>query len=413
MPVLSVVARFALSILFLAAPFSAGAALTLAEAERLALERAPWYQHHRTSVSAAAERVEYEGRLPDPQLTLGVVNVPTTTYDLRSEDMTMTNVGVRQQFPPGDTLKLRSRRAQQELTREEARLEMERRNLLRQVRNTWLELYYLDNSLKLLDDSRLVQARLVEDAEARYRAAASGQPEVLSMRQMLARVDERIAMLRAQRARAQAQLSRWIGTDASAQPLPGALPSLAPAEPAFSVERHPEWLAARAGIEAARAEVEIARQEYKPGFMVDVSYGLRRARPDGAERADLFSALVTMDLPIFRAKRQDRRLAEKQTLETSARYEAEDKRRELDASYRAARAERDALAQRVEIFERRLLPDAELEASLTVAGFARDQSERRAARLKALETRLELTRLRVDFARSQAELLYLTGEEQP
>ncbi len=407
-----VVARIALSFLFLATPFTAGAALTLAEAERLALERAPWYQHHRTSVSAAAERVEYEGRLPDPQLTLGFVNVPTDTYNLRSEDMTMTNVGVRQQFPPGDTLKLRAQRARQELTREEARLEMERRNLLRQVRSAWLELYYLDRSLKLLDDSRSVQARLVEDAEARYRAAAGGLVEVLGMRQALARVDERITMLRAQRTRTQALLSRWIGETAN-QPLPETLPVLAPAELAFSVEHHPEWLAARAGIEASRAEVDIARQEYKPGFMVDVSYGQRRARPDGSERADLVSALVTMDLPIFRAKRQDRRLAEKQTLEAAARYEAEDKRRELDASYRAARAERDALHQRVEIFEQRLLPDAEREASLTVAGFARDQSERRAARLKALETRLELTRLRVDLARSQAELLYLTGESQP
>lgn len=408
-----VVARIALSFVLLAAPFTAGAALTLADAERIALDRAPWYQHHRTNVSAAAERVEYEGRLPDPQLTLGFVNVPTDTYNLRSEDMTMTNVGVRQQFPPGDTLKLRSQRARQELTREEARLEMERRNLLRQVRGTWLEFYYLDRSLRLLDDSRVVQARLVEDAESRYRAAAGGQPEALAARQALARVDERIAMLRAQRTRAQAQLSRWIGTEAANQPPAEALPAVSPAEPAFSVERHPEWLAARAGIEAAHAEVEIARQEYKPGFMVDVSYGLRRARPDGSERADLFSALVTMDLPIFRAKRQDRRLAEKQTLEAAARYEAEDKRRELEAGYRAARAERDALAQRVEIFEQRLLPDAEREASLTVAGFARDQSERRAARLKALETRLELTRLRVDLARSQAELLYLTGENQP
>lgn len=407
-----VVARIALSFVFLVTPFTAGAALTLAEAERLALERAPWYQHHRTSVSAAAERVEYEGRLPDPQLTLGVVNVPTTTYDLRSEDMTMTNVGVRQQFPPGDTLKLRSQRARQELTREEARLEMERRNLLRQVRSAWLELYYFDRSLKLLDDSRHVQARLVEDAEARYRAAAGSQPEVLAERQALARLDERIAMLRALRAKTRAQLSRWVGGPAQ-QPLPETLPPPASAPAEFAVERHPEWLAARAGIEAARAEVDIARQEYKPGFMVDVAYGLRRARPDGSERADLFSALVTMDLPIFRAKRQDRRLAEKQTLETAARYEAEDKRRELEAMYRAAQAEHEALAQRVQIFESRILPDAEREAALTVAGFARDQSERRQARLKALETRLELTRLRVDLARSQAELSYLIGEEQP
>jgi len=50
----------------------------------------------------------------------------------------MTMVGLRQSFPPGDTLALRGRRAEKELTREEAKIEAERRNLLKQVRQTWL-----------------------------------------------------------------------------------------------------------------------------------------------------------------------------------------------------------------------------------------------------------------------------------
>src|SRR3989344_5049000 len=135
----TVVTRFALLIALLAAPLSAGAALTLAEAERLALAHAPWLAHHRTNVSAAAERVVYEGRLPDPQLIVGAINVPVDTYKLNQEDMTMTMVGIRQSFPPGDTLALKSRRAEKELTREEAKVEVERRNLLRQVRQARLE----------------------------------------------------------------------------------------------------------------------------------------------------------------------------------------------------------------------------------------------------------------------------------
>ena len=408
----TVVTRFALLIALLAAPLSAGAALTLAEAERLALAHAPWLAHHRTNVSAAAERVVYEGRLPDPQLIVGVVNVPTDTYSTRPDDQSAYQVGLRQQFPAGDTLKLKSRRAQKELSREEARLEMEKRNLLRQVRMTWFELYYVNRSLGILEENRVLQQRLVNDAESRYRATAGGQPEVFQARQTLARTDDRIAMLRAQRARGQSQLSRWI-QEAAFGDFPATLPDFTHLPDSFDPTRHPEWLAARAGLEAAGIDADIARQEYKPGFMVDVAYGLRRARAEGTERPDMFTALVTFDLPIFREKRQDRRLAEKQTLETAARFEAEDKRRELDSMYRGARAEHEALAQRVKIFAERILPAAEREASLTVAGFARDQSVRREARLKALDTTLELTRLRVDLAKSRAELLYLTGEEQP
>lgn len=412
MSVSSVVARHALFVIILAAPLSAGAALTLAEAERLALTYAPWLAHHRTNVSAAAERVVYEGRLPDPQLIVGVVNVPTDTYSTRPDDQSAYQVGLRQQFPAGDTLKLKSQRAQKELSREEARLEMEKRNLLRQVRMTWFELYYVNRSLGILEENHVLQQRLVSDAEGRYRAAAAGQPEVLQARQALARLDERIAMLRAQRARGQAQLSRWI-QEAAFNDFPADLPDVPPLPETFEVARHPESLAARAGLEAAQVDVAIARQEYKPGFMVDLAYGLRRARPDGSERPDMVTALVTLDLPIFREKRQDRRLAEKQALETAARFESEDKRRELEAMYRAVRAEHEAFAQRVKIFSERILPDARREANLTVAGFARDQAPRREARLKALETTLEFTRLRVDLARSRAELLYLTGEEQP
>ena len=405
----TVVARFALLIALLAAPLSAGAALTLAEAERLALTHAPWLAHHRTNVSAAAERVVYEGRLPDPQLIVGVVNVPTDTYSTRPDDQSAYQVGLRQQFPPGDTLNLRSRRAEKELTREEARLEAERRNLLRQVRQTWLEIYYLNHSLRLLEETRRLQRKQLEAAEGRYRAAADMQQALIRARQALARVNEREPMLKAQIARARAQLGRWIG-EASALPLPAALPALPVPAPDFDTARHPELLAAEAMHNAARLDVDMARQEYKPGWMLDLSYGFRRPMPDGTERPDMVTAMVTLDLPVFRSKRQDRRLAEKQALESGARFETEDKRRELVAMHQSMRAEYEALAARARIFEEQLLPAIRREAQVTVAGFARDQVEYREAQMKALEAEQEYTRVRVDLAKTQAELLYLTGE---
>ncbi len=410
MSVSTVVVRFALLIAFLAAPLTAGASLTLAEAERLALAHAPWLQHHRTNVDAAAERVVYQGRLPDPQLTVGFINVPTDTYKTNQEDMTMTMVGVRQAFPPGDTLALRSRRAEKELTREEARLELERRNLLRQVRQTWLEIYYATRAVQILESTRALAQRDLEATEGRYRAAQETQRTVFVARQVLARVNEREPMLHAQIARLRAQLARWIG-DAAQQPLVAELPA-APLSPpaAFQPDRHPELLAAAAGLEGARLEVDMARQDYKPGFMLDLSYGFRRPMPTGQERPDMVTAMVTLDMPIFRKKRQDRRLAEKQAMAAGAQFEIEDKRRELEAMYRSVRAEYDALAARARIIEEQLLPNIRRETQVTIAGFAREQSVLREARLKELDANLELLRLRVDLAKVQAELSYLTGE---
>jgi hypothetical protein len=78
---------------------------------------------------------------------------------------------------------------------------------------------------------------------------------------------------------------------------------------------------------------------------------------------------------------------------------------------RSLRAELDGLTEREKIFAERLIPATRREAQVTVAGFARDQSEYRDALMKSLDAELEYLRLRVDRAKAQAELLYLTGEQ--
>jgi outer membrane protein TolC len=256
----------------------------------------------------------------------------------------------------------------------------------------------------VLADTRALTARELAAAENRYRAAQETQRNLLRARQALARVNEREPMLRALAARNRAQLARWIGAEAQL-PLPDGLPPLAAVPPALDVTRHPDWRAADAGREVAHAEVDIQRQEYKPGVMLDLMYGFREERPD------MLTALVSVDLPLFRSKRQDQKLAEKQAMAAAASYEAEDKRRELEAMFTAAQAEYQAANERARIFTEQLLPAIRRETQLSVAGFAREQTDTREARMKELDAQLELLRAQVDAAKAQAELLYLLGDD--
>jgi outer membrane protein TolC len=280
---------------------------------------------------------------------------------------------------------------------------------VKQIRQAWLELYFQEESLRRLQESRRLQNLQLEAAQGRYRAAVDMQQVLIRAHQAVARVNEREPMLKAQIARTRAQLGRWIGA-AAALPLPAALPILPTPAAAFDAARHPEWLASEAMFDAARLEVDMARQDYKPAWMIDLSYGLRRPMPDGTERSNMATAMLTLDMPLFPGKRQDRRLAEKQAMENGARFESEDKRRELEAMYQSARADYAALAESVRIFEEQLLPAMRRETQATIAGFARDQTDFRDAQMKVLDSELEYTRVRVDLAKTQAELLYLTGE---
>ena len=383
--------------------FPAGAGeLTLERAEALALEQAPALARLVHGAAAAAERVVYEGRLPDPALTLGAINVPTDSFSLREDDMTMVGVGLRQAFPPGDTLAQRTRRAAASAERETARLEGARRRLVRDVRAVWFELYAAEQSLRLHQEALGLARRDLASTEARYRAAQEPQRAVLQARSAVARLHEREPMLHAQARRARAVLARYIGA-AARDSLPSQTPAL-PAPGDFDAPRHPELRAAAADVDAMRAEIGMANAEYKPGYMIDVMYGVRQDRPD------MITAQIGIDLPLFQAKRQDRRVAERAALAQASELEAEDRARDLAAAYESARAEHDALHERLRIYENDLLPALKREGSVTIAGFARDQTELRAARMKELDARMELIMLKAALAKSQAELLYLTGE---
>ncbi len=399
-------------VLLAAMPAVAQDTLALADAERLALAQAPWYARQRANTEAAAERVVHEGRLPDPQLEIGAVNVPTKSFNLRDDDMSMLIIGVRQAFPPGDTLTLRTRRARHDLTIQEARLEIERRNLLRDVRQAWHELRAVNDTLSILKQTRPLLERQRDAAEARYRAAQDGQQVVWQARQELTRLADREDEINARRQGLQATLARWIGA-AAYRPLPETAPVPAVLPDTFDPEKNPEWIVARAGYDRTRVDVDLARQQYKPGYAVSVSYGHRRPSPIGAERSDMLTAIVSVDLPLFRSKRQDPRLAEQQHLSTGAGYELQDMRRALIARHDATRAEYLSLARRVSHHERDLLPVAWRESTVAASGFARDQAMLRSARLRALETEIELIRLRRDLSWRHADLLHLLGEPQP
>src|SRR3990172_8101601 len=131
---------------------------------------------------------------------------------------------------------------------------------------------------------------------------------------------------------ARPSLARWIPEHAR-DPLPAALPALPAPPPSFDAARHPETRAAQAELEAMQAEVDMARAEYRPGVMLDLNYRPPPPMPDRAPRPNTATVMGTLDLPIFRSKRQDRRLAESQNKEAGARLETEDRRRELEAMY--------------------------------------------------------------------------------
>lgn len=404
------------------AAFAAQAAersvLTLAEAERLALEQDPVTRVFEARAMGLAEQAIADGQLPDPQLRLGIANLPVDSFSHTRDDMTMLEFGLQQSFPPGRSLHYRREYGEALSGVERARGVARQLELTRDVRLRYLDVYHRDRALQLLHDNRTVFERLVEITERQYAAGRDNQQDVLRAQLELTLIEDRILDIQRARESDYAELGRYISAEHVGRPLVDAIPELpalrTPPEVESLLTQHPLLRVEDAGIVAADKRIAEAEQQYRPGFMVDVGYGARSGRmADGGTRADMLSAMISIDLPLFRDKRQDRRLAAAQMQRQSAQFARTDRWRELDATMRREYANWQRLGERIELYEQRALADARMNVEASLQAYRNDVTDFSTlirAQLSEIETQLELLRLRIEREQAQARLLYLQGD---
>jgi outer membrane protein TolC len=395
-------------------PATAGPALTLAEAEEVALARDGGLDQLRARRDALGDAAIAEAELPDPQLRFGAMNVPTDSFELDQEPMTQVQIGLRQRFQPGKTRSIARERGEVLATVQEARSLDRERGVRQAVRRAWIEHAWTSSAVDLLAEQQIWFAQLDDAATAAYASGRRPQHELLRIAMERELLEERQVELRQMALTSRAALARWLGSDA----VPAAiteLPTLPdPGPPAAErVAAHPVVMAARREADASALDVDLARQRYRPAWAVDVAYGFRDGEDaDGDDRADFLSAMLSFDVPLFTANRQDRRVSSAAAEERGHRARLTEVKRELLGRYEAATARWGSLADRIEVFETRVVPSAEANVLATRQAYRNDVvpfDELASAEKALLDARTRLLRLRTDRLLAQAEMLYLAG----
>jgi outer membrane protein TolC len=403
----------ALSLITVAAGASAQT-LSLSEAERLATGDDPVLQSLEAQASALGEQAVAEGQLPDPTLRLALANFPTDTFDFQQERMTQIQFGVQQAFPPGD-----SRAVKTELNLALAAVEranggdQARKNVVA-VRTGWLEAFHWIRAQEILDENSGVLENIIEVTRSLYSTGRENSQDVLSAELESSLLDDRRIEALRMTEKARAELAKWIGSEAAARALPSVLPELPRPPPVqqllSALVDHPRIKAAEAIMDARKADVELARQQFKPSWTLGAQYGLRGDEINGQDTPDFLSVIVSLSAPLFTERRQDKRLSASQLKFAAARLQRDDALRELRRMLEADYSAWQRLNERVALYDQAILSRADqtLEAALgAYQSDVTDFSTLMRAQSTELETRLKALRVRIDRAQTQAKLLYL------
>jgi outer membrane protein TolC len=398
-------------------PGSAGAALELGEALRIALDNDPASAASRATARAYSENAIADGQLPDPKLKTALANLPVDDFDISSEPMTQLQLGIEQEFPRGDTLHHRQLRAESLAGAEQANAATTTLQTVRDVSRHFLELYYQVQAAAIVAETRKLFAQLVDITQAHYGSGRVSQQDVLRASLELARLDDRATRIETAADENRAALAKWLDAAAD-QPLADRFPELpvlpARAQLETALLEHPVLEAETARVNAMKQGIRIAQEQYKPGWSAGIEYRKRFGDdPDGNPRSDMMAAMLNVELPLFTGNRQDRRLAASIAETEAAELRRDDKLRELRRMLAADYSDWLRLGERATLYETKLLREATANADASLHAYQSGVTEFTTlmrARITELDVRLDELRIRVDRARAQANLLYLAGE---
>ncbi|MGH8539089.1 MAG: TolC family protein [Stenotrophobium sp.] len=390
----------------------AGAPLSMQEAVRLALTDQPMLAGREAAIGAKEQQAVADAQWPDPKLTVGLQDLPVdtpTAYSVRDDNFTMFNVGISQDIPRGDQLRLKGRSRQLEAAAERDDLANDRRSIRRDTALAWLDVSEAEQALTLTRELADESDLQVKSLETDYRNGRASQADWLAAKVEAGLAHDKLHDGQHHVERMRAALSRWIGDDAQ-RPLSGNDAQLPP--PAdlsgliAAVDRHPVVAGLQKQIEASETEVAMAHQAYKPAFSVEGYFGYRPAYSDFA------GVQVSMDLPFFTRNRQDRELSAALHQADAASDRRLDALRQLRALVRQDYIDWQHDGERLAAFDSGIIPDAQLRIAAARSSYAAGNGSFDAAlsaRRGLLDVQLQRLTLAVDAARAQVRLQYFAS----
>ncbi|MGI9179045.1 MAG: TolC family protein [Longimicrobiaceae bacterium] len=426
-----------LFVALLAAPLGGARAqgpAPLAELLAEARQRNPEIQAARRMAEAAAARIPRAGALPDPMLSLGMMNLPAGTLDPRDEMMAMGTVEVGQRLPAPGTRAAREAIAR--AAHESAGLEAEEteREVLARLKGAYYEALFLERARDVLTRNRALLVDLAEVTRARFAVGRAPQQDVLRTQTEITRLDEQLAGLDARRTAALAELNAVLQRPPTAPLTPVypesvlALARAAPTRAAFTaaaldaglgdgfpslaelqaraVQERPMLRAHESRIAESRATVALAGRERIPDVDLMLGYGARWGR------MDMLSAMVSLPLPLFAARKQRQAVIEAEHLLAANELRHHQMVSEIQADVTTRYAALVRTREQTLLLSDGVIPQARATVESAVAAYQAGRVEFVSlldAQAALFRHEIELARQLADFGRELAALELAAG----
>ena len=370
--------------------------------------------------NAAYSGIDKNTNLPDPVLTLGLVNVPTNSFSFDQDPMTQKIVGVRQTFPfPGKLGAIEDASAIDTLIIDQEIKDAEN-EIRKNVSEKYYEFSYLNRSIELSKESKLLLQDIAKVVSTKYTVGSASQQNLLKVQLEITNITQKIDEVESRELSVLAELNALLFRDENAQI------NVKYFEDLDFIDLNTGQLDSTAkiyrpylkGIRFAENKYELNRYAAEKDFYPNITLGLQYAFREqiaatGLQLNNLFSVVVGVTLPFNYGGKVSAKVEEAISMQEFYSNQYSLALQSLQSSFGGAVARLNSLKERIKLFEEGLLPQAKQNLTATLSHYqvghidfinvidAQDQ-------LFKIET--NVYRLKTNYLKQISDLEFLVGK---
>lgn len=320
-------------------------------------------------VAAAQARIPQASALPDPLFSAGYSNEAFNQLTLGQRDGSNIGLSVSQDVPFPPKLVLRGRIAALEAQREQEIARATELDVVSRLRVAYYELFFVEQSIAIVQKNRDLLDRFARTAEARYSVGRATQADVLRAQTEITILLERLASLEQQRESLRAAINSLLNRPRDAalgspvEPPRRALPVTFDQLADAALRTSPDLRAAERAADRNVSNLDLARKQYYPDFTLGTGYVNRGGLPG------MWQITFGLTLPVYFRVKQDYGVREATSALEGSRADVEATRQALFANLRDQYARAQASGRLLELIGTGALPQATLTLESSVASY--------------------------------------------
>lgn len=366
-----------------------------------ASNRNPELQSSYQAWKAAEVQIPQAGALPDPQLSLNLLNIPVNTFDFNQEPMTGKQITFMQMFPFPGKLGLR-----EDIAEAGARISHSKyRELWNQLKKnvilTYYDIFLIDKSIEITLKNRELIRQFTRITETKYTVGKGLQQDVIKSQVELSKMEDKILTLQQKRetlvARMNSLLNRKPGSPfgRTIEPVADSLNLSLDSLKALSDGNRPLFQAWQAMLQQSEKKVKLSKKDYLPDFSLGVAYTQREQLQNGMGGVDFVSGMFSINLPLYFWKKQDKKVEESQ-------YSTKMVQEKLADVYNQVYFNLDKIASEVrknyrlmDLYQKGIIPQATQSLNSAISGYQTDKVDF----LTLLNNQITLFNFELDYYR--------------